>query len=269
MPSGARIPVSIQPLNYADVPAAARITSSAFSVDPHTIVKNLGRKPYDMYEISSTNFLDTLHKNNYIYVKAVDDETGEIVGHAGWAFRGVDQTLIPRSGPGDAKPAGLERKQDQAQVNDDGPKDVDKKDCGEGKEETSIDRLHALEDADMQFWLSNIVPTGTPCMFVVGLIVSPAFQSRGVGGALMRHGNDIADKLGLSIWVHSSHQAYEAYKKFGFRAVKELDIDLDEYAPRKPQEGEAIMGEKGSGKWGRYVIRYMERKPKKQGNSSR
>ncbi|KAI0882868.1 acyl-CoA N-acyltransferase [Annulohypoxylon maeteangense] len=265
MSSGKRISVSIQPLNYADVPACARITSSAFSVDPHTIVKNLGREPYDMYDISSTNFLDTLHKKTYIYVKAVDDETGEIVGHAGWAFRGVDQALIPWSGPGDAKPAGVEREQGQGQVKNDEPKDVDKK---EGKEGDSIDRLHALEDADMQFWITKLVPADKPCMFVVGLIVSPAFQSQGVGGALMRHGNAIADDLGLSIWVHSSHQAYEAYKKFGFEAVRELDIDLDEYAPRGPQDGEEVMGDRGSGKWGRYVIRYMERKPKKQGNSS-
>ncbi|KAI1214205.1 acyl-CoA N-acyltransferase [Annulohypoxylon truncatum] len=265
MSSNKRISVSIQPLNYADIPACARITSSAFSVDPHTIVKNLGREPYDMYDISSTNFLETLHKKTYVYVKAVDDETGEIVGHAGWAFRGVDQALIPWSGPADAKPVGEGRKQGQDQVKNGEAKDVDKKEGEEGKEGDSIDRLHALEDADMQYWISNVVPSDTPCMFVVDLIVSPSFQSRGVGGALLRHGNAVADTLGLSIWVHSSHQAYEAYKKFGFETVRELNIDLDEYAPRRPHAGEEVMGEKGCGKWGRYIIRYMERKP---GNSS-
>ncbi|KAI1416953.1 acyl-CoA N-acyltransferase [Hypoxylon sp. FL1857] len=266
MSSGKEISVSIQPLQYADIPACARITASAFSVDPHTIVKQLGRQPYDMFDISRSGFLDTLHKRNYIYVKAVDDETGKIVGHAGWAFRGLDrldQELIPWNGPGDAKPAAEER--EQTQENSQGNTSEDKKN-GEEKE-NSIDRLHALEDADMQYWLSNLVPTDTPCMFIVGLIVSPSHQSRGVGSALIQHGNAIADDLGLSIWLHSSHQAYEAYKKFGFETVRKLDIDLDEYAPRGPEEGEEVMGEKGSGKWGRYVIRYMKRLPKKPGHS--
>ncbi|KAI4859072.1 acyl-CoA N-acyltransferase [Hypoxylon rubiginosum] len=264
MSSGKRTsPVSIQPLHYADVPLCARITSSAFSVDPHTIVKRLGREPFDMYTISQSGFLNTLHRKTYIYVKAVDDETGEIVGHAGWAFRGLDAELIPWVGPGDAKPEAEEREESQGK--DTGSKGDEKEDVGDGKED-SIDRLHALENADMQYWLSNIVPTDTPCIFIVGLIVSPSHQSRGVGSALIRHGNAIADDLGLTIWVHSSHQAYEAYRKFGFETVRELGVDLDEYAPRGPQEEEEVMGEKGSGRWGRYVIRYMKRASTKSGS---
>ncbi|KAI1141930.1 acyl-CoA N-acyltransferase [Hypoxylon sp. FL0543] len=256
------ISVSVEPLNYADIPACARITASAFSVDPHTTVKQLGRRPYDMYAISRSGFLNTLHKKNYIYVKAVDDATGEILGHAGWAFRGVDQASVPWSGPGDAKPAEEERGQGQEDCDE--AKNEAKKANGEEKEENSIDRLHALEDADMQYWLSSIVPTDARCMFVVGLIVSPSHQSRGVGRALISHGNAIADELGLPVWVHSSHQAYEAYGKFGFETVRKLDIDLDEYAPRGPEEGEPVMGEKGSGRWGRYIVRYMKRTPKRK-----
>ncbi|KAI0853181.1 acyl-CoA N-acyltransferase [Daldinia vernicosa] len=263
MSSGKPISISIQPLNYTDIPACARITSSAFSVDPHTIVKQLGRKPFDMYDISRSGFLDTLHRKTYIYVKAVDNETGEIVGHAGWAFRGLDPALVPWNGPGDAKPEGEGGGEEQRQTRNDELENEDENEDAEGKKVNSIDRLHALEDADMQFWLSDLVPSDTPCIFVIGLTVSPSHQSRGVGTALMRYGNTIADDLGLSIWVHSSHQAYEAYKKLGFETTRELDIDLDEYAPRGPTEGEEVMGEKGSGKWGRYVIRYMRRTPKK------
>lgn len=217
-----------------------------------------------MYTISRSDFLNTLHRKTCIYVKAVDDETGEIVGHAGWSFRGLDPELIPWVGPGDAKPEAEE--QAEGQEKNDEPKGEDRKD-DRNAEENSIDRLHALEDADMQYWLSNLVPTDTPCMFVRGLIVSPQYQSRGVGSALMRHGNAIADNLGLTVWVHSSHQAYEAYKKFGFETMRELDLDLDEYAPRAPREGEEVMGDKGSRKWGRYVIRYMKRLPREGGTA--
>ncbi|KAI1468082.1 acyl-CoA N-acyltransferase [Daldinia caldariorum] len=265
MSSGKHISVSIQPLNYADISACARITSSAFSVDPHTIVKQLGRRPFDMYDMSYYGFLDTLHKKTYIYVKAVDDETGEIVGHAAWAFRGLDPALVPWSGLEDTKP--VEEDRGQQQRRNDGLKTGDESKSIEERKENSIDRLHALEDADMKYWVSNVVPSDTPCIFIVGVIVSPSHQSRGVGSALIQHGNSIADSLGLCVWVHSSHQAYEAYKKFGFEVTRELDIDLDEYAPRGPTEEEHVMEEKGSGKWGRYVIRYMRRLPMKLGQS--
>lgn len=255
MSSKTRLSVSVQPLHYADIPTCAQITSSAFSVDPHTIVKQLGRESYDMYTISCSNFLDTLHRKTYVYVKAVDEETGDIVGHAGWAFRGVDERLIPWRGPGDRKPA------DEEQGKYDESGNEDKKDSGEIREEDSIDLLHALENKDMQYWLSAVIPPDTPCMFIVGLIVSPLHQSQGVGSTLIQYGNTIANNLGLFIWVHSSHQAYEAYKKSGFEAVRELDIDLDEYAPRGPRDGEEVMGEKGRATWGRYVIRYMKRIP--------
>ncbi|OTB12416.1 hypothetical protein K445DRAFT_321151 [Daldinia sp. EC12] len=263
MPSGKPLSVSIQPLNYADISACARITSSAFSIDPHTVVKQLDQKPFDMYDISYTGFLDTLHKKTYIYVKAVDDETGEIVGHAGWAFRGCDPALVPWTGPKDTIPLVGDR--EQLQRKNYGLKTEDGQKGTEERKENCIERLNALEDADMQYWLSNLVPSDTPCIFVAGLVVSPSYQSRGVGGALLRYGNSIADNLGLSLWVHSSHQAYEAYKKFGFQVTRELDIDLDKYAPRRPTEDEPVMGERGSRRWGRYVIRYMRRIPKKQG----
>ncbi|KAI1387106.1 uncharacterized protein F4822DRAFT_273758 [Hypoxylon trugodes] len=254
MASNERISISIQPLQYSDISTCARITSAAFSVDPHTIVKQLGGDPFGMYTISSSSFLDTLHKRNYIYVKAVDDQTGAIVGHAGWAFRGLDPELIPWRGPEDLKPTKDTNKQTQGKnlETSEPEKRVD-----------SITRLHALEDIDMQDWISNMVSAEKSCMIVVGLIVAPSYQSRGVGGALMRHGNTMADGLGLPIWVHSSHQAFEAYKKYGFVAARQLDIDLDEYAPRGPEEGEEVMGDKGSGRWGRYIIRYMKRVPKK------
>ena len=259
MPPSKRISVSIQPLNYADIPACAQITSSAFAVDPHTTVKNLGRKPYHMYDIICSMLLDSLDRKTQIYVKAIDEETAETVGHAGWAFKGVDEAVIPWRGPGDDKLAATKEHQGKK----DELKNQDKSDSGETKEEDSIDRLKALEARDMEHWQSNIVPKDKPCMFITGLHVSIVHQSQGVGSALLQYGNAIADKLGLTIWVHSSHQAYEAYKKFGFEVVRELDLDLDEWAPRRPREDEEVMGDKGSGKWGRYIIRYMKRDPKK------
>lgn len=57
------------------------------------------------------------------------------------------------------------------------------------------------------------------------------------------------------MWVHSSEHAWKFYEKNGFDVVGELDIHLDERAPRLPD------GELGKA-WGHYVCRYMKRVPK-------
>jgi hypothetical protein len=96
-----RITVSVQPLQYADIPACARISAASFSTDKHTIVKQLGRKPFNMEAITRDGLVASLDRKTFLYVKAVDEESGEIVGHAGWGFRGVDEEMIPRTGPTD------------------------------------------------------------------------------------------------------------------------------------------------------------------------
>ncbi|KAI1124750.1 hypothetical protein F5Y10DRAFT_23371 [Nemania abortiva] len=227
---GARgMPVSIQPLDLSDVSTCASISAAAFAVDPHTIIKQLGQQPYDMFAMTRSGLEENLPKREkFVCMKAVDNR-GIIVGHASWVFSG-----------------GGQKRASQARGD-------------KAEEDDPIERLHALEEADMQYWLQNLVPVDTPCMFVIGLVVSPGHQGQGIGSALLRYGNAIADERRLSTWVHSSHQAYAAYCKAGFETRRELKIDLDAYALRPPREGEATMAD--SNQWGQYVIRYMERKP--------
>ncbi|KAJ4298834.1 hypothetical protein N0V90_004076 [Kalmusia sp. IMI 367209] len=256
-----QLTVTIQALQYADIDACARITAAAFSTDRHTIVKQLGGKPFDMFDVSRDGFLATLHRKTYIYVKAVD-EAGNIVGHAGWGFRGIDEEKIPRKGPSDEPPPTEEEHEDQNEDNA-VKEEIQRKEDGKKK---GIDRLHEIEDDDMKNMMAELMPPGTSCMFFIGLIVDPSHQSHGVGSALIEYGNAIADRLNIFTWVHSSDQAWKAYAKFGFDIVKELDIELDEYAPTAPGEkwakklegtGEGVTKEK----WGHYVIRYMKRLP--------
>ena len=56
--------ISIQPLNYSDIPNCASRTRAVFAVDPHTIVKELGRDGYDMYAISRSSLLGGLERQN-------------------------------------------------------------------------------------------------------------------------------------------------------------------------------------------------------------
>lgn len=244
-----KLNVTIAPLNYADIDACASISRDSFAIDPHTVVKQLGRDGYDMYAMARRGYLGNLERQNMVFVKAVDVDTGVLVGYGGWVFPHVKRELVPWTEPADAKP-------EQAQEEDKTAQAPETK-----REPDSIDRLHAMEDEDMQYFQHKLIPANEPCMIVMGLAVAPAHQSRGVGRALLQHGNAIADRLRLPIWVHSSHQAVEAYGKGGFEPVRVLDVDLDEYAPRPPRDDEPVMGDgaQGSGKWGHYIIKYMKR----------
>ncbi|KAM7184637.1 hypothetical protein V8F33_012883 [Rhypophila sp. PSN 637] len=267
------LPIKIMPLQYADIPIVSRNTASAFAVDPHTLVKQLGKGGYDMYAISSSGFLDNLGKKNYMHFKAVSvdpttNNTGEtILGHISWAFRGVsdeeldkmprpglDDQLLPATTPDAAINTIVTTAEDENTTADD--------EETTNKNNNKIQRLHDLEDEDMQTWMSSIIPPGS-CIFVTGLIVAPGYQSRGVGSRLLQKLNETADAMGLCVWVHSSHQAYRAYHKAGFEVTRILELDLDEYATRGPREDEAVMGDLNlEGKWGRYIIRYLKREPR-------
>ena len=136
----------------------------------------------------------------------------------------------------------------------------------EKKDSDPIARLEALTSQDFKRWMEAIMPEPekgntknnkpkVSCLFVIGLYVSPGFQRRGVGSALLSWGTDLVDLRGddCFAWVHSSAGAWLVYEKAGFRTARTLDVDLDAYAPA------AAVGrgrEKG-GRWGRYVFRYM------------
>lgn len=83
------------------------------------------------------------------------------------------------------------------------------------------------------------------------LVVSPDHQHRGVGSALVRWAAATADRENIPSWLQSSPVAAAVYAAAGgFRGVRDLDVDLSEYAP----------GGKGAMRgWGVYRFRYMVR----------
>jgi GNAT superfamily N-acetyltransferase len=246
-------PITIQPATYNDIDGMARVSDHAFEVDRHTQMKELGKVPYSQYEVMCQCLPMWLSSERCVVLKALDNSTGDIVGWVGWGFRGFEKSDVPRVDPG--KPKEVEKSTSS-------PENV-KKEESEKTEENSktgekdiIARLEAMTDADMARWMENQMPPGTKCMYLVSLSVSPDFQSRGVGSALLKWGTDIADKAGVFMWVHSSEMAWKTYEKHGFEVVETLDINLDDWAPAPPpNEGKGAV-------WGHYVFRYMKRFPK-------
>ncbi|KAL8721558.1 MAG: hypothetical protein Q9181_007681, partial [Wetmoreana brouardii] len=90
-------------------------------------------------------------------------------------------------------------------------------------------------------------------MLCKALFTDPAFQRQGMGDALVRYGNQLADRQGLQIFLQASPYGYPIYSKHGFKTVQHLDVDLKEWAPG------ADSGDKG---YGNYRFRYMVMLPR-------
>jgi len=130
------------------------------------------------------------------------------------------------------------------------------------RQDDPIARLEALTDADMDDFMSSIMPAGTRCLYIMSIVVSPAHQGRGVGTALIQHGTRRADQEGVFAWVHASEAGAGMFERQGFEEVRRLRVDLDEYCGgRRVPEGVDKQGDKETG-WGDYTFRYMVRKPR-------
>lgn len=239
----------IQPLTLEDVPAVAQLSADAFETDRQTEMKGLGKEPFDMKKHGLESLPGLLQNPICVILKAVDEASGEVMGYCNWGFRGFRPEEMPvvegRTQP-PAKP-----RDKQVSSKDSEPKP-------ELQPETDpIKRLQARTNADMEAWMTEVMPEGTRCIFVIGLSVSPKYQGRGVGSALLRWGTKFCDDNGVFAWVHSSEPAWRMYEKSGFQIIRALDIDLDEYAPMPPPN------EGPDAKWGHYVFRYMKYLPKK------
>jgi GNAT superfamily N-acetyltransferase len=242
--------ITIQPATYDDIDAMARISDNAFELDRHTQMKELGKVPYSQYDVMAYDCMPQwLSSERVVLLKAVDDSTREIVGWSCWGFRGFEKDDIPRADPGARK----EVEKHAARVGDAEKKKEEEETRADGEEPDGVARLEEMTGADMNRWMEKTMPAGTKCMFVVSLSVGPEFQSRGVGGALLKWGTDTADKAGVFIWVHSSESAWKTYAKHGFEVVETLDINLDDWSPAPPPNEEV------GAKWGHYIFRYMRR----------
>lgn len=258
----------IERLQLEDIPVVAKQAADAFTNDRQTQMKALGEKePFDMEKEALGSMPGYLESLTCHVLKAVDEETGEIMGVCNWGIRGLAPKTLPcfedriprlEAKVKDEEAKRAEEQKQQANNEHKPAEDVPKTEEGAQPEETDpIKRLVARTDADMNAWMKEVMPAGTACLFIVGLTVAPQFQGRGVGSALLRWGTKVCDDNNCFAWVHSSDPAWGMYQKSGFEVIRSLDIDLDEYAPCPPP------GEGPDAKWGHYVFRYMKYFPRK------
>jgi len=224
---------SIHPAQESEIKTLAAISEAAMTTDKQTEFKHLAQDSAVSSLMMEEPIKSWLTNPKLRVLKAVDDETSEILGWTCWAFRGYDTPTPPVRTTSDqpVKPEPLPS--------------------------NPVDRLNRFTGDDFAVWMEEKMPPGTKCMFICSISVHPKHQGRGVGKALIRWGTSQADRDEVFCWVHASEAGYPVFKKEGYEVDKELPIDLDEYA--KDVEIEGVRDRK----WGVYTLRYLIRQPRK------
>ncbi len=224
-----------------DIPKMALIGYESFLEDTHTNLKiyHLPEKR-GPDESGIRGWLKAPHTCHVI--KAVHNETRELMGSICWVHRGY----VPRV----PKPEAAAGRFSELSEADD-------------QHKTKVQIMEDMEDKHFADFMTEIMAGDTKCWFIGGLNVAPKFQRMGVARALLRWGTSRVDKDGVFAWVHSSDSAWQAYAACGFEVVRVLRTDLDAYA-----EGDAVgKGPGENGKWGIYTVRYMAYKPENIGST--
>lgn len=242
---------SLKPIVEEDVPALTEMAGLTFEYDRHTQLKAAHpTKPYDHAGGTPESIRHWLSlPQTAEATKAVDNETGRVVGSVCWAFRGFPRdpsaANVAVSPP---EPSKVPANSVTADFVKTGSADLD-----------ALEQLRELTDDHFAKFMRRIMPPGTRCMFIGGIQVHPGHQGKGIGRALVRQGTDRADAEGVFCWVHSSEAGAGLFAKCGFEVDETLEIDLDEWAGKMEP---SLKPPAGDDKWGTYTFRYFVRQPR-------
>ncbi len=184
------------------------------------------------------------------HIKAVDSTTGTI---AAWAssYTLSDEQLRVEAAEADARSSthdpGAHGQYEEIGI---GKEEEQEKEKEKGKFDFPPG-LPAYVLGDTNHWLTRSTRRWRH-MQCKALFTDPLFQGRGMGSALVSHGNTVADAAGLPIFLQASPYGFPVYFRLGFDTVQHLDVDLREWAL------DAHRGDQG---FGNYRFRYMVRLP--------
>lgn len=246
-----------------DVPWLAPVWADSMDKDRHTQMKShADKKPYDKYAVASGILEAGIAAKSAVVIKAMVSNGGEQPVPAGWASWGW-RGLTDDEGAAIKARLGREEIHSAPPVRDDQPIAADSNannddyDDDDDDKNDVVSRIQDHTSANMREWMDKLMPPGSRCIFFMTCCVASEFQGRGVGSAMIRWINEIADGLDVFVWVHSSQDAWKMYEKQGYDVVGVFDVDLDHWArDPPPNEGEGA-------KWGLYTFRYMKRLPLK------
>ncbi|KAK7028649.1 acetyltransferase [Favolaschia claudopus] len=174
-----------------------------------------------------------------VIIKAVDDESGKILGMCAWGKWNFDGS----------KPA-LAEGQEDPRAESSQPQPLP-------EHHKPVDVLKKIGADSMNEWQLKLNQYGQKNMYIFGISVDPAEQGKGVGKALLKFGTDMCDEHQCSAWVHSSMAGYPVFQKAGFKEIGRLEVNLDDYA-----DGVKWVKDGKEQDWGTYTFRYCMYEPK-------
>ncbi|KAJ6461327.1 hypothetical protein C8R45DRAFT_531867 [Mycena sanguinolenta] len=233
--------LSIVPGVKEDVPRFSEISTAAFTNDSNTLIKaQADGLPMGTVEMSNDWWIPLFDlPEKCTIIKAVDDETGKILGMCGWGKWNFDGSKPPLA-EGEEDPRTEEYR----------PKPLP-------AEHKPIDVLKKISGDNMNEWQIKLNPYGGKNMYIFGISVDPVEQGKGVGKALLKFGTDMCDEHQCYAWVHSSMAGYPVFLKAGFKEIGKLELNLDNYA-----KGVKWMKDGKEQDWGTYTFRYCKYEPK-------
>ena len=270
----------------ADIPTLVSIGDEAFKADRHTQLK--AAHPTTPY-VHSASMPETFAswisspREKLEFIKAVDTQSGEILGFICWFKRfqpAASQPAEPKETSAEEDGSESREVTEVAEQKATAEEVIDVAEEADGRLEVQPETVEsqqrlAREEAYKEMtgmttdhlaeFQKKIMANGARCMIIVGISVHPDHQGRGVGSALVKYGTDIADEEGVFCWVHSSEAGVRNFVKSGFVEVDHLTIDLDYWAERfgvGPPPADAADADDGTPAWGPYTLRYFVRRAK-------
>lgn len=201
----------LAPAEDADMYRLFEITSLAFKKnEPFWCAMYPGHETAEGRRLGGERFVKAKHADPHtLYLKAVDEQTGEIAGFAKWnVYR--NRFPAPAKAEGDFWPSDEEKAYTQHLMT-----------------EFNRDRMAFLKSTD-----GNAVNLDI-------CVIDPKYQRMGIGGLLVSWGVDKADELGFDAIVESSVFGKGLYEKNGFVFEKDVTLPLPEKWSDRPKSSYA------------------------------
>ncbi|KAJ7076018.1 hypothetical protein B0H15DRAFT_865156 [Mycena belliarum] len=232
---------SVVPAVKEDIPRFSEISIAAFTNDTNTLIKaQADGLPLGTVFMNNDGWLPYFDlPDKVVIVKAVDDDTGKILGMCAWGKWNFDGS----------KPALVDGAKD--------PREEDYRPQPLPADHKPIDVLKKICHDNMNEWQMKLNQYGRKNMYIIGISVDPVEQGKGVGKALLRYGQDMCDEHQCFAWVHGSMAGAPVFLKAGFKEIGKLELNLDDYA-----DGVKWVKDGKEQDWGTYTFRYCMYEPK-------
>ena len=202
------------PAEPADISALAALQIAAYRFDLDT--RLIVASDATFKEVAVSMVQGQIVSPEYLIMKAVHPENGDIMGWGSWKFvhypeidAKVRQQAEAASTTND--PTGSESMPEQAES--------DPSSSLGSSNERCLRKVMNSWMGERQFLLLTM------------LVTEPRYQRRGVGSALVRWGNAKADADNVPSFLEGSPFAYKLYLKCGWKLVEKHDVDLREWTP--------------------------------------